>query len=187
MRLRTGVSSGLLTALLAALGCGQQPTTTGQPARAGAAGALLFDALTGCQERSHFVLIDDPFGGREKAGRGTRGAGGLQKMVLLNDRGFFAMPPDREGKAVVIRLAVRGRRELRILLVAGGSQSADYRRTLPAEGRWCDVELPLLEARRVPSGAKIVDITIWQQDTAPQAVLYVQKAWLIGGSPAPGP
>ena len=149
------------------------------PGCGGPAGeGLLFDALTGCKERSHFLLIDDPFGGSARAGQGTRGARGRQKMVLLNADGFFAMPADRAGKAVVIRLAVKGKRDLHILLVAGGGGSAGYRRTLPAEGRWCDVELPLARAGRIDAGARIVDITIWQQDTAPSAVLYVQKAWL---------
>ncbi len=30
------------------------------------AGELLFDAHTGCGQRNHFVLVDDPFGGPVK-------------------------------------------------------------------------------------------------------------------------
>ncbi len=164
----------------AAVALVQSGCTTAPPAPPG---ELLFDAHTGCGQRNHFILIDDPFGGPEQAGKGTAGAKGLQKMVLLNGEGFFAMPADPEGQAVVIRLAVKGKRDLRVLLVAG-DQHASYRPTLPAEGTWCDIELPLARARRIHAGRKIVDITIWQQDTSDAAVLYVQKGWLASWSEA---
>jgi len=139
---------------------------------------LLLDARAGCSGRNHFVLVDDPFGGSEQAGRGTGGANGLQKMVLLSERGFFAMPSDREAWEVVIRLAVKGERGVRVMLVAGEKGHASYHRTLDAAGRWCDLQLPLTGTRRIPEGARIHDITIWQKDTGPDAVLYVQKARL---------
>lgn len=139
---------------------------------------LLFDARTGAGQRNHFVLVDDPFGGSEPAGRGTGGAGGLQKMVLLSEDGFFAMPADREEFEVVVRLAVVGGKDVRVMLVAGEKEYASYHRTLPAAGGWCDLELPLAKARRIADGSRIHDITIWQKDTSPDAVLYVQKAWL---------
>ena len=169
-------STVLLAVAFLAAGCAQ-PTAPAMPAPTG---ELLFDAHTGCTGRGHFTLVADPFGGPSKAGRGDAGAKGRQKMVFLNDQGFFAMPADPGERAVVIRLAVKGAREVRVMLVAG-EEHGTYLRTLDAEGKWIDLKLPLAEARAISPGAKVVDITIWQMDTAKDNVLYVQGAWMVGG------
>ncbi len=138
----------------------------------------LFDARSGTTQRNHFVLVNDPFGGPEQAGRGTKGTDGLQTMALLNEDGFFAMPSDREEFEVVLRLGVRGERDVRIVLVASGAEYASYRRTLPGVGRWCDLTLPLTEASRIADGSVIHGITVWQRDTSSAGRLYVQKGWV---------
>ena len=168
-------STVLLAAAFVSVGCAQPPA----PAMPAPAGELLFDARTGCTGRSHFTLVADPFGGREKTGRGDAGAKGRQKMVFLDDDGFFAMPADPGDRAVVVRLAVKGARDLRVMLVAG-EEHGTYLRRLQAEGKWVDLRLPLSEARAISAGAKVVDITIWQMDTGKGNALYVQKAWLGG-------
>ena len=164
----------LLAAAFASAGC-TPPAEQIMPAPAG---ELLFDTQTGCTERSHFTLVADPFGGRAKVARGDAGTRGRQKMVLLNDRGFFAMPAQPADKAVVLRLAVQGARDVRVMLVAG-AEHGSYLRTLAAEKEWIDLELPLAEARAISPGAKVVDITVWQMDTGKGNALYVQGAWLV--------
>ena len=160
-------------ALLAGCGSAADPWAD----RPGA--VLLFDATRGATQRNHFEPVRDPYGGRAKVGRGTWGAQGGQKMVLLNDAGFFAMPADAAGHSVIIRLALRGQRDLRFVLVGEGGKGITYRRTVPAEGRWCDIELPLSEAAgRITPGEKVVDITVMQFDPSEQAVLYVHSAVL---------
>jgi hypothetical protein len=141
--------------------------------------ALLFDATGGATQRNHFELVADPFGGRDMVGRGTWGAHGGQKMVLLNDAGFFPMPANADAWSVMIRLALQGQRDLRFVLVGAGGRGVGYRRSVPAEGKWCNVALPLSEAAgRIRRGVNVVDITVMQSDPSERAVLYVHSAVL---------
>jgi len=167
--------SGVTTAMLVGCHGVTRPPALEVP---GAKTTFLFDAVEGATRRLHFEAVPDPFGGPGTVARGTAGLHGGQKLVFLNDRGFFAMPADATGRSVVIRMAVRGQRSVRIALVAKG-KGFSYRATLPAEGKWCDVEVPLSSAgNRVPAGAKIVDVTLFGSDPSPGAALYVHSAVL---------
>lgn len=69
-------------------------------------------------------------------------------------------------------------------MLSSTNGSFSYATTLPAGGKWCDVEVPLSVAgNRLQAGAKIVDVTIFGTDPSPGAVLYVHSAVLAFRQP----
>ncbi|KKK63077.1 hypothetical protein LCGC14_2997950, partial [marine sediment metagenome] len=129
--------------------------------------------------RGHFELAKDPFGGEGQVWRGTHGAHGGKKIVAINSEGFFVMPDRPELASVRIRLAVHGGLDVKVV-VGGDGKFFSFHRTLPAAGRWCDLDLPLSAmAGRVGGGTKVVDITVMHKDPSPAAALYVHSAVLV--------
>jgi len=161
----------------ALVGCGRAASTASWADRPKA--VLLFDAMGGATERFHFSQVPDPYGGSDTVGKGTWGAQGGQKMTTLNKAGFFAMPADARNYSVIVRLALRGKRDLRFVLVDDAGKGVSYRRTAPEEDRWCEIELPLSQAvGRIKPGRKVVDITVMASDPSEDARLYIHSAVL---------
>ena len=140
---------------------------------------LLFDVNHGTTARPHCTVVDDPFGGTGKVVVGEPVGKNANKTTFINGKGFFAIPAEWEG-SVFIRLAVRGSRKLKVQMVAKGRRPKSYYPELPAEGKWCEVELPLAGTeKRIAAGAKVNDITVWHLDKSEGTVLYIQSARLV--------
>jgi len=139
---------------------------------------LLFDVNHGTTARPHCTVVDDPFGGTGKVVVGEPVGKNANKTTFINGKGFFAIPAEWEG-SVFIRLAVRGSRKLKVQMVAKGRRPKSYYPELPAEGKWCEVELPIRNVSdRARPGDKVVDFSIWQLDGGKQGALYVRDARL---------
>lgn len=139
---------------------------------------LLLDHRSGTTGRPHCTTVRDPFGGAGLVITGEFIGDGHNKTTFLNKDGFFVVPPEWRG-SVVLRIAVRGSRKLRIALVSERGKLKSYRPELPAEGRWCEVVLPLRHiSSTIRPGEKIVDITIWQVESDKEGALYVDRALL---------
>jgi hypothetical protein len=205
------MAAALATALLAALVAGADTPAGENPAsRSGSppvgtcprpatrtasapAGRLLFDAERGFTWRNHFKIVAEPFGGRGKVYRARAGSDGRLKLTIVNKKGFFSVPPGADRWEVLLRLAVRGGRKLKVAVVGQGGRVVQCRLTAAAEGRWCTVRLPLGRAAgRIPAGTKVVDVTIWQQDGDRRPAMFVRSARLVRRAsaetrPASGP
>jgi len=139
---------------------------------------LLFDVNHGTTARPHCTVVDDPFGGTGKVVVGEPVSKNANKTTFINGKGFFAIPPEWGG-SVFIRLAVRGSRKLKVQMVAKGRRPKSYYPELPAEGKWCEVELPIRNVSdRARPGDKVVDFSIWQLDGGKEGALYVRDARL---------
>ncbi len=139
---------------------------------------LLFDVNHGTTARPHCTVVDDPFGGTGKVVVGEPVGKNANKTTFINGKGFFAIPPEWGG-SVFIRLAVRGSRKLKVQMVAKGRRPKSYYPELPAEGKWCEVELPIRNVSdRARPGDKVVDFSIWQLDGGKEGALYVRDARL---------
>ena len=139
---------------------------------------LLFDVNHGTTARPHCTVVDDPFGGTGKVVVGEPVGKNANKTTFINGKGFFAIPAEWEG-SVFIRLAVRGSRKLKVQMVAKGRRPKSYYPELPAEGKWCEVELSIRNVSdRARPGDKVVDFSIWQLDGGKQGALYVRDARL---------
>lgn len=137
---------------------------------------LLFDASHGATSRRHFEAVPDPFANQGLVARGTRGTPNEQKLVFLNDQGFFALPADRSQKAIVFRIAVTGPRGVRIVFCSK-DKTLSYHTTLPAEAMWCDVRVPLQAiADGLGPNAMVMDVTIFQKEISDHAALFLQSA-----------
>jgi len=141
---------------------------------------FLFDAQGGTTSRPHCHTVDDPFGGTGKVITGEVVEKDYNKTTFLNGKGFFVVPPGWKG-SVVLRVAVRAERKLRVALVSESGPLKSYYPELPAEGKWCEVVLPLRElSAKIKAGEKIVDISVWQLGGGKAGGLYVDHALLRG-------
>jgi len=148
----------------------------GLPAGCASRGTPLFDAHSGTTARPHCTVVDDPFGGPGEVVTGEPVGKNANKTTFINDKGFFAIPPEWEG-VVFVRLGVRGSRRIKVQMVAKGRRPKSYYFELPAEGKWCEVELPIRNlSDRAKPGDKVVDFSIWQLDGGRNGALYVRGA-----------
>ena len=184
----------VLLIAVALAGCNRPaagPTATAAPAASaptpaadGGQTTVLFDAAKDATAGAHRAVVPDPFGGQGDVLAGVLGHHQEQQLVLVNGQGFFTVPADRKGCSVVFRLAVTGPRGVRIVFSTSG-QSVSYSTTVPDEGKWCDVSVPLSTvADRLGAGNKVFDITLFQKDLSGKARLYLQRIALTA-KPAP--
>ena len=107
----------------------------GLPAGCASRGTPLFDAHSGTTARPHCTVVDDPFGGPGEVVTGEPVGKNANKTTFINDKGFFAIPPEWEG-VVFVRLGVRGSRRIKVQMVAKGRRPKSYYFELPAEGTY---------------------------------------------------
>ena len=155
------------------------PAAGSQPANP--ATKLLLDAALPEQIRLHTSVAPDPFGSAGPVLLSDKGLHDEQKMGFVSASGIFTVPTNSTGQSLVFRLAVHGPTGVRIVF-SGKSGSFSYRTSLSAEGRWCDVAVPLaIIAERLGKGATVDDITLFQKDPSHKGMLYLQHAMLTTG------
>jgi hypothetical protein len=124
--------------------------------------------------------VADPFGGDGKAIKAGRGHHEEQQLVL-SGKEFFKVPAaaERANQTLVFRIAVNGPKSVRIVFTANdksGSQTV----TLPDEGKWCDVEIPMAAiGERLGDGAGVVDISLFQKDQPGTGSLFFKSVSLV--------
>jgi hypothetical protein len=165
----------MLAAGVLLAGCWLAP---GGGARPEAGDRLLIDAGGGGTSRVHCRNVPDPFGGGGQVIAGELVEKDMHKTTLLHAAGFFAVPGG--GRAdLVVRLAVKGERKVRIGLVNDQGTVKSFYRELPEENQWIALRLPLEDVLgKLPAGEKIVDISIWQLGGGKSAALYVDRLLL---------
>jgi len=165
----------LLAAGVLLAGCWLAP---GGGARPAAGDQLLVDAAGGGTSRIHCRNVPDPFGGGGQVIAGELVEKDMHKTTFLHKEGFFAIPA--LGRAdLVVRLAVKGERKVRIALVNDQGTVKSFYRELPEENRWITLRLPLEDVlAKLPAGEKIVDLCIWQLGGGKPAGLYVDRLLL---------
>jgi len=147
-----------VVALLCSAGCGPKAQ---DPAREAGGLRLLVDHATTLSFRNHVRATPDPAGGPGTVLMSNSESRSEHQMVFQQKTGFFPVPQDHSG-AVVARVFVRQERRVRVALVAGDRLKSYYLQ-VPEEGQWCDLVLPLTHvASKIPAGAKVDDITLWQ-------------------------
>ncbi len=188
MRMTT-VSLGWLIGVLALVGAGCVGVASGK-APAGtqtpiARKTLLLDAAIAKDIRPKTTVAPDPFGHAGLVLMGDKAHHDEQKICLVSSEGFFSIPAETTGQSVVFRLGVQGPLGVRIVLSTTNA-SASYPITLAEEGKWQDVPFPLVAiAKRLGTGARVVDITLLEKDLTHKGMLYLQSAVLTRGAEEP--
>jgi hypothetical protein len=171
----------LVLAAGALAGCGGRSVT----------GTLIVDTA-GRQwtTRVHVKDVADPFAASPPPALVMRGEPGggegeptANKMTFASRGGFFQMPATGECE-LVLRVAAVRLTKLRVV-VSGRDPDGykTYRIELPAEGRWCELAIPLNRERNLP-GSTVDDITLFQSGADKAARLYLDSIRLRT-APAP--
>jgi len=141
--------------------------------------------------RVHVKDVADPFPSAEPPATVMLGRPGggeseptVNKMTFATGRGFFKVPEAGECE-LVMHVAVTKLTKLRVV-VSGRDPKGykTYRVELPAEGRWCELAIPLDPARNQP-GSTVDDITIFQSGADKTAKLYLDRIRLRVTSAGP--
>lgn len=176
--MRTICALFVAAAMLPLVGCGEARMMQSQ--------TVLLDGTTPPPQMFHVQIVPDPLAGAGVAATpvlkgGPAGANNTttaNKASLLKPAGFFRVG-QRESQ-VRLFVAVRGPRELRIEVLSKAPAGKQVHRvTLAGEGEWQEVVLPV-DLAKLPAGATVNDITVFQLGQDPSAELYIRAITLRG-------
>jgi hypothetical protein len=150
----------LCAAALLAGAAGCRPPSSGPGGPGKDRETLLVDHATKLDFRNHVKPVPDPLGGGATVLAGDRVSKGDHQMVFVRNAGHFQVPADYRG-ALVLRVLVRQELRVRVALVSGQKLKSVYLE-VPAENQWCDLVVPLAEARdKLSPGDAVNDLTLW--------------------------